>query len=88
MGYKVELSNTAKKQLLKLDKQIATRITKWLRDRINDCENPRLWGESLVGEFTGLWKYRIGNFRLICNIQDNKLVVLVVEIGNRKEVYK
>jgi mRNA interferase RelE/StbE len=82
------MSNMTKKQLAKLDKPISKRIIQWLRDRIDGCENPRLWGEALVGEFTGLWKYRVGNFRLICDIRDEKLIVLVVELGNRKEVYK
>lgn len=88
MIYKVKFSNTAKKQLLKLDKQISKRITQWLRDRVDNCENPRLWGEVLVGEFTELWKYRIGSFRLVCEIRDHELIVLVLELGNRKEIYK
>ena len=71
-----------------MDRSSAQRIVVWMRDRVNNCENPRLWGEALVGEFSGLWKYRIGTFRLVCEIQDDKLMVLVVELGHRKEVYK
>jgi mRNA interferase RelE/StbE len=87
LAYKVKLSNTAKKQLAKLDKPIAKRIIQWMRERIETYDNPRLWGEPLVGEFSGLWKYRIGTFRLICEIKDNLLIVLVLEIGHRKEIY-
>ena len=64
------------------------RIVNWIDDRLINCSNPRLWGGALVGELSGLWKYRIGNFRLICEIQDAKLTVLVVELGHRKEVYE
>lgn len=71
-----------------MDRGSAQRIVAWMRDRVSNCENPRLWGEALVGEFSGLWKYRIGTFRLVCEIQDDKLVVLVVELGHRKEIYK
>lgn len=88
LGYKIGYSQDARKQFTKLDKQISKRIFKWLEDRVVGCDNPRLWGEALVGEFTGLWKYRIGDFRLICEIKDHELVVLVIELGHRKEVYK
>jgi len=88
LGYKIDYSQDARKQLKKLDKQVSTRVFKWLEDRVVGCNNPRLWGEALVGEFTGLWKYRIGDFRLICEIKDYQLVVLVIELGHRKEVYK
>jgi mRNA interferase RelE/StbE len=71
-----------------MDRSSAKRIVTWMRDRISNCENPRLWGEALVGEFSGLWKYRIGTFRLVCQIQDDKLLVLVVELGHRREIYK
>ncbi len=86
--YKVEYSQEAIKQIKKLDKQISMRILTWLDQRIVNCENPRLWGEALVGEFSGFWKYRIGTFRLICEIQDDRLIVVVVELGHRKEIYK
>lgn len=86
--YKVEYSQEAIRQIKKLDKQISKRILTWLDQRIVNCENPRLWGEALVGEFSGLWKYRIGTFRLICEIKDERLIVIVVELGHRKEIYK
>jgi mRNA interferase RelE/StbE len=86
--YSVEYSKEAQKILKKMDRGSAQRIVAWMRDRVSNCENPRLWGEALVGEFSGLWKYRIGTFRLVCEIQDEKLVVLVVELGHRKEIYK
>lgn len=86
--YRVEFSKTAKKQLAKLDKPVAKRIIEWLRERVDGCDNPKLWGASLVGEFSGLWKYRVGTFRLICEIRDGELIVLVIELGHRGEIYK
>jgi mRNA interferase RelE/StbE len=86
--YKVEYGKEAQKILKKMDKNSSQRIVKWMRERVSGCDNPRLWGEALVGEFTGLWKYRIGDFRVICEIKDHELVVLVVELGHRKEVYQ
>ena len=70
-----------------MDKSVAKRIILWIEQRLVDCENPRLWGGALVGDFSGFWKYRIGDYRLICQIKDNELVVQLIDIGNRKEVY-
>lgn len=88
MTYKIEISDTAEKELSKLDKQVAVRILKFLKERIATSENPRILGESLKGRFEEYWKYRVGDYRIICNIQDNILTVIVLNVGNRKEVYK
>lgn len=71
-----------------MDKQTAKRILQWVELRLVNCKNPRLWGEALVGDFSGFWKYRVGDFRLICEIKDNELIIQIIMIGNRKEVYK
>ena len=86
--FKVFYSQEAQKQLKKLDKQSSSRIFMWIEQRLINCQNPRLWGAALVGEFSGFWKYRIGDFRLICEIKDNELIIQVISLGDRKEIYK
>jgi mRNA interferase RelE/StbE len=86
--FNVIYSAEAQKQFRKMDRQTAKRIITWVEERLIGCQNPRLWGAALVGEFSGFWKYRIGSYRLICEIKDNELVVQVIDIGNRKEVYR
>jgi mRNA interferase RelE/StbE len=87
MGWKIDLSSNALKQLRKLDKPIANRILKFLRDRIEKLDDPRKVGERLQGPLGDFWKYRVGDYRVICSLQDDKLVVWVVRIGHRGEVY-
>ena len=87
MQYKVIFAERAKKQLKKLDKHIAALIIGWLEKNIQNCENPRLHGKGLVENKSGQWRYRIGDYRVICEIQDKEIIVLVLEIGHRKEIY-
>lgn len=87
MAWTVEVSNYAEKQLRKLDKPMQKRLLDWLEDRIEGCKNPRHFGEPLRGEVAGLWRYRIGDYRVICEIQDQQLVVLALAIGHRREIY-
>jgi mRNA interferase RelE/StbE len=87
LGWTVEVSGFAEKQLRKLDKPIQKRLINWLDDRLTGCKNPRHFGEPLRGDLAGLWRYRIGHYRVICEIQDEKLVVLALAIGHRREVY-
>ncbi len=88
MVWKVELDSAAEKELGKLDRQIAIRILKFLNERLAKSDDPRLLGESLKGRFEEYWKYRVGDYRVICNILDSTLTVIVVKIGNRREVYR
>jgi len=87
MAWKIDLSSNALKQLRKLDKPVANRILRFLRDRIEKLDNPRKIGERLQGPLGDFWKYRVGDYRVICSLQDDKLVVWVVRIGHRSEVY-
>lgn len=82
MKYKVIFTERAKKQLKKIDKHISALIIGWLEKNIEDCENPRLHGKGLVGNESGQWRYHIGDYRAICEIQDSKIIVLVLEIGH------
>ena len=87
MRYKVIFTERAKKQLKKLDKHIAALIIGWLEKNIQNCENPRLHGKGLVENKSGQWRYRIGDYRVICEIQDKEIVVLVLEVGHSREIY-
>ena len=86
MAWTVEVSDFAEKQLRKLDKPIQKRLLDWLEDRIEGCKNPRHFGEPLRGEMAGLWRYRIGDYRVICEIQDQQLVVLALAVGHRRGI--
>lgn len=88
MAWTIDYTASAKRSLRKLDRQAAKRIADFLDFRVSVSESPRLMGEALAGPLSGYWKYRVGDVRLVCDIQDRRLVVLVVEIGNRREIYR
>ena len=83
----IEFSPLAEKQFLKLDKQIQRQIQKFVL-QLKNLENPRSRGKALVGNLSHLWRYRVADYRLICDIQDEKILVTVLHIGHRKEIYK
>ena len=85
MAWTIDYTQTALNQLRKLDKQSARRILDFLDERVAQRDDPRSTGKALTGPLGGLWRYRIGDFRVICEIQDGELRVLVVELGNRRE---
>lgn len=87
MAWTVRISNVAERQLRKLDRQVQKRILNWLDDRIEGSKNPRHFGELLKGDRVGLWRYRVGAYRILCDIQDEKIVVLVITIGHRRQIY-
>jgi mRNA interferase RelE/StbE len=87
LAWTVDYTHTALNQLRKLDKQSARRILDFLDERVARRDNPRSTGKALTGPLGGLWRYRVGDFRVICEIQDGALRVLV-ELGNRREVYR
>ena len=89
MAWRIDFDPRAVKELAKFDPQIQRRIIKVLRERISVLDDPRSIGEALRGEELGLfWKYRIGDYRVICDIRDVEIVILVIRIGDRKEVYE
>ena len=88
MIWTIEYTRTAEIQLRKLDRQIARRILDYLDDKIAPLENPRTRGKALTGVLGELWRYRIGDYRVICEIRDNTMRILVVEVGHRKQIYK
>ncbi len=87
MAWRIEITNTAKKQLSKLDRQVQTEIVRYLRERIGTDDDPRRYGAPLRKELAGRWKYRVGAYRLICEIQDEKILILVLMVGHRSKVY-
>jgi len=88
LAWTVEIDSFAEKQLRKLDRPVQKRLLDWLFDRLEGCKNPRHFGEPLRGDLAGLWRYRVGDFRIICEIQDEKLVVLALAVGHRREIYQ
>lgn len=89
MVWLVEIDESAKKELAKMDKAVARRITAFLRERLAPLDDPRSIGEALTGSRYGdFWKYRVGDYRVIASIEDGALRILVVRIGNRREVYR
>ncbi len=89
MAYSVELAESAERELSRLDAQQSMRILKFLSERLAKLENPRSIGEALHGSRLGeFWKYRVGDYRLICKIEDDRLLVLVLRLGHRKEIYR
>lgn len=87
MTWSVEIDDRAAKELRSLDGKVQKEILKYLRERISTENDPRRFGKALGREHTGLWRYRVGDYRLICMVEDSVFVVLVVRIGHRKEVY-
>ncbi|MDX1358070.1 MAG: type II toxin-antitoxin system RelE/ParE family toxin [Clostridia bacterium] len=88
MTYTVEFTSRALKQLKKLDKAIAGFILNYIERNLNGCSNPRIMGSPLKGNHKGKWRYRAGNYRILCMINDYKITILIIDIGHRKEIYK
>jgi mRNA interferase RelE/StbE len=88
LAWAIDYADTAKGQLRKLDKQTARRIVDFMDERVAGQENPRSTGKALTGPLGSFWRYRVGDYRVICDIQDGALRVLVVQVGNRREVYR
>jgi mRNA interferase RelE/StbE len=88
MAWAVELAESAADALSKLDSTPQQRIWRFLRGRLARTTNPRQTGKALTGPYSGLWRYRVGDYRIICRIEDTRLVVLVVNIGHRNKVYQ
>ena len=89
MAWRIEFDPAAEKELRKLGGEPARRILRFLSDRVSRLDDPRSLGEALKGSKLGdFWKYRVGDYRVIADIQDGLLLILVVRIGNRRDVYR
>ncbi|MEJ2158320.1 MAG: type II toxin-antitoxin system RelE/ParE family toxin [Desulfobacteraceae bacterium] len=87
MAWQIEFTAEAEKQLSKIERQSAKRIIDFLRERIAPAEDPRTAGKALKGVLREFWRYRVGNYRIICKIEDGRLLILVVRVAHRREVY-
>ena len=88
MSYHVEFTEAALKELKKMDRQTARLITGWIRKNLEGCENPRQHGKGLTANRSGQWRYRVGDYRLLAEIQDDKILILILNIGHRREIYQ
>ncbi len=87
LTWRVEWDDRARKEFSHLDPPVQKEILKYLR-RIENSKNPKFFGKSLTGNKSGLWRYRIGNYRLVCKFEDEVLIVIVISLGHRKEIYR
>ena len=87
MTYRVEFTENAKKDLKKLDKHTAALILGWIRKNLEGCDNPRTHGKALTADRKGQWRYRVGDYRLLALIEDGKVIILIVNVGHRKDIY-
>lgn len=87
MRYSIETTSEFDKEFKKLDRYTQRMIKAWIDKNLVDCENPRVHGKGLTANRAGQWRYRIGDYRLICEIQDNRLVILALSVGHRSTVY-
>ena len=88
MRYSINTSARFDKEFKKLDRYTQLMIKSWITKNIVDTDNPRIHGKALVGNKSGYWRYRIGDYRLICETIDNELIILALSVGHRREVYK
>jgi mRNA interferase RelE/StbE len=88
LAWRIEFDPRARDELARLDRPVQRRILKFLRERVAPLEDPHAIGEALAGGLKGLWKYRVGPYRLICDIQTQHVRVLVLRVGHRREVYR
>lgn len=87
MAWRIEVTPAAVKELRKLDRQVARRIAAYLEELVTSCSDPRQRGHGLTANWAGLWRYRVGDYRVICQLEDELLLVLVVRIAHRSEAY-
>jgi len=87
LAWQVEFDPRAEKEIASLDKQSQREVIRYLRDRITTDDDPRRFGKALRGGLNGLWRYRVGDYRLVCQLRDHAFIVLVIRVGHRKEVY-
>ena len=87
MSWHVEFTKDAVKKLKKLDKPTAALILGWVRKNLEGCENPRVHGKGLTANRSGQWRYRIGDYRLIAQIDDARVLILIIDAAHRREIY-
>ena len=86
--FHVRFSDQAKNELWKMDKHVSSLILGWIRKNLEGCENPRSIGKALTGDKAVAWRYRVGDYRIICEIHDEDIIILVLSVGHRRENYR
>ena len=87
MIYHVEFAKAAQKELKKMDRHTASIILGWIRKNLEGCEDPRQHGKGLTANRSGQWRYRVGDYRLLAEIQEDKVIILILHVGHRSEIY-
>ncbi len=87
MIYRVRFTEAAKKELKKLDKPTAALIMAWIKKNLEGCSNPRQHGKGLTANRSGQWRYRVGDYRLLAEIQEDEIIILILNIGHRRDIY-
>lgn len=88
MEYEVIFTEKALKSLKKMDKHISSLIIGWVEKNLQGCTNPRQFGKGLTANRSGQWRYRVGDYRLLADIQDEKITILIINIGHRRDIYE
>ena len=86
--YTILFSESAKKELKRIDRYQARIILSWIEKNLDGCENPRAHGKPLVGDKSRYWRYRVGEYRILAEIDDERIIISVISIGHRKDIYK
>ena len=88
MSYRIKVTGIFERKFRKLDSVSQRFISRWIKKNLQDCEDPRLHGRALAGPLKSYWRYRIGDYRLIAEIHDKELLIIAIDIGHRKEIYR
>lgn len=88
MNYHVRFTEAAGRELKKLDRYTAAMIMGWVRKNLEGCTDPRQHGKGLAANRSGVWRYRVGDYRLLAEIQDDRILILILQVGHRSEIYK
>ena len=87
-NFSVEYDDKVKKQFKKMDAPVRERILTWVKNNLEGCENPRRRGKPLAGKLSGYWRYRVSDYRLVADIQDDKIIILIINVDKRNDIYK
>jgi mRNA interferase RelE/StbE len=88
MAWKISFDKRAEKQFAKLSEGVRLQVAEYLYQRVAEQPDPRRLGKALTGELKGFWRYRVGDYRIICELRDRELLILIIEVGHRREVYR
>ena len=87
MSYKLQFEKSALKKLIKMDSSQRIMLMAWMSQNLENCENPRKIGKALTGKMNQFWRYRVGDYRIVVNIHDDVLIIVVISLGHRSEIY-